>query len=104
MGDRRPDRRSARRPRRRGQGRRRARPSPPAAAVAPPKHDRFKTPQNLLGVLFLGVFAFNLLIMAIDFPRFTIVAVVFLIGFVVFFILWIGAYFDYDLMEPVADV
>ena len=63
------------------------------AAVAPPAadHDRFKTPENLFGVLFLGVFAFNLLIMAIDFPRFTIIAVGLLIGFVVFFLLWIGA-------------
>jgi hypothetical protein len=73
----------------------------PGEDVAPTKHDRFKTPENLLAVLFLGVFAFNLLMMAIDFPRFTIVAGVFLIGFVVFFILWIGAYFDYELMRAV---
>ncbi len=66
-----------------------------------PKHDRFKKPENLLGVLFLGVFAFNLLIMALDFPRFTIIAVGLLIGFVVFFTLWIGAYFDYELMRAV---
>ena len=50
-------------------------------------------------MLFLGVFAFNLLIMAIDFPRFTIVAVGLLLGFVVFFILWIGAAFDIALMN-----
>lgn len=74
------------------------------AEVAPskePKVDRFKKPENLLGVLFLGVFAFNLLIMALDFPRFTIVAVGLLIGFLVFFTLWIGAYFDYELMRAV---
>ncbi len=71
----------------------------PAPAAAP--HDRFKTPENLFGVLFLGVFAFNLLIMAIDFPRFTIVAVGLLIGFLVFFILWIGAAFDVALMKAV---
>lgn len=75
------------------------------APVAPaPAHDRFKTPENLLGVLFLGVFAFNLLIMAIDFPRFTIVAVGLLIGFAVFFILWIGAAFDVALMTAVRKI
>ena len=38
------------------------------------KVDRFKTPQNLLAMLFLGMFAFNLLVMALDFPRFALVA------------------------------
>lgn len=76
-----------------------------APATAPaPAHDRFKAPENLFGVLFLGVFAFNLLIMAIDFPRFTIIAVGLLIGFVVFFILWIGAAFDVELMHAVRKV
>jgi len=75
------------------------------AAVAPTApHDRFKTPANLLGVLFLGVFAFNLLMMAIDFPRFTIIAGVFLAGFAVFFTLWVGAYFDVDLMRQVKGI
>ncbi|MCA1685089.1 MAG: hypothetical protein LC745_03725 [Planctomycetia bacterium] len=73
----------------------------PAADAATARHDRFKTPQNLFGVLFLGVFAFNLLIMAIDFPRFTIIAVALLVGFVVFFCLWIGAAFDVELMRAV---
>jgi len=39
--------------------------------------------------------------MAIDFPRFTIVAIVLLVLFAIFFILWIGAYFEYDLMKSV---
>ncbi len=69
----------------------------PAPAMA--KHERFATPQNLFGVLFLGVFAFNLVIMALDFPRFTVVAIVLLVLFAMFFLLWIGAYFDYDLMR-----
>ena len=77
--------------------------SAPVAAV-PAGHDRFKTPQNLFGVLFLGVFAFNLLIMAIDFPRFTIIAVGLLVGFVVFFFLWVGAAFDVELMRAVRGV
>ena len=76
----------------------------PARRRAPRRgrpHDRFKAPENLFGVLFLGVFAFNLLIMAIDFPRFTIIAVALLVGFVVFFLLWIGAAFDVKLMNAV---
>jgi hypothetical protein len=62
---------------------------------------RFTSPQNLIGVLFLGVFAFNLLIMGLDFPRFTIIAIVLLALFGIFFTLWVGAYFNYDLMQPV---
>jgi hypothetical protein len=72
-----------------------------AQAAAPDLHRRFTTPQNLLGVLFLTVFAFNLLIMGIEFPRFTIVGVLLLASFVCFFSLWLGAYFDLDLMRPV---
>lgn len=66
-----------------------------------PKHDRFKTPQNLLAVLFLGVFAFNLLMMGIDFPRFTIIAIILLVLFGIFFVLWLGAAFDLKLMQAV---
>jgi hypothetical protein len=63
-------------------------------------HERFNTPQNLLGVLFLGIFAFNLLIMGIDFPRFSIIAILLVVLLATFILLWIGAYFDYDLMNP----
>ena len=77
-----------------------------ATTVAPvmARHERFNTPQNLFGVLFLGVFAFNLLIMAIDFPRFTIVAVMLLAAFLIFFILWLGAAFDLKLMVAVRSI
>lgn len=64
------------------------------------KHQRFKSPQCLFGILFLGIFAFNLLVMAIDFPRFTIIAVLLVVLLVTFVLLWVGAYFDYDLMSP----
>jgi hypothetical protein len=65
------------------------------------KVDRFKTPQNLLAMLFLGMLAFNLLVMALDFPRFTLVAWI-LGGFlIVFFLLWLSAYFEVDLMKPI---
>jgi hypothetical protein len=74
----------------------------PTAAPAPPmaKHQRFVTPQNMLGILFLGILAFNLLIMAIDFPRFTVVAILLLVLLVSFILLWIGAYFQFDLVKP----
>jgi len=78
-------------------------PGEPAQVEAdhPDRMARFTSPQNLIGVLFLGVFAFNLLIMGLDFPRFTIIAIILLALFAVFFTLWVGAYFNYDLMEPV---
>jgi hypothetical protein len=74
-----------------------------ATAVPSPmsKRERFSTPKNLLGLLFLSVLAFNLLVMALDFPRFTLVAVVLLMLFGVFFILWLGAFFKFDLFKPI---
>ncbi len=65
------------------------------------KVDRFLTPQNLLAMLFLGMFAFNLIVMALDFPRFTLVAVILGILFGLFFLLWLGAIFHWDLMKPI---
>src|SRR5262249_39521272 len=65
------------------------------------KHNkRFMSTPNLLGVLFLGILAFNLLIMAIDFPRFTVVAILLMVLLALFVLLWIAAYFDADLMKP----
>ena len=69
-------------------------------APATLKHERFMTSQNLLGILFLGIFAFNLLIMAIDFPRFTVIAIILMVLLGLFFLLWIAAYFDADLLKP----
>ncbi|WP_250846858.1 hypothetical protein [Aquisphaera insulae] len=66
-----------------------------------PKLDRFRTPQNLLGVLFLSVLMFNLLVMALDFPRFELIGVILAILFALFFTLWLGAYFHWDLMKPI---
>ncbi len=64
------------------------------------KIDRWWTAQNLLGVFFLTVLAFNLIVMALDFPRFSLVAVILGLCFVTFFILWLGAYFQLDLLKP----
>ena len=73
----------------------------PAPARRMTKLERFRHPQNLLGVLFLAVLAFNLLVMALDFPRFELVGVILLVLFVLFFVLWLGAYFQLDLMKPI---
>lgn len=73
----------------------------PAGTVTMTKLERFRTPQNLLGMLFLAVLAFNLLVMALDFPRFELVGVVLLALFALFFVLWLGAFFHLDLMKPI---
>jgi hypothetical protein len=70
-------------------------------ATSMTKVDRFLTPQNLLAMLFLGMLAFNLLVMALDFPRFTLVAWILGGFFIVFFLLWLSAYFKLDLMKPI---
>ena len=59
---------------------------------------RFKRKENLLGLLFLGVFLFNLLVLAIDFPRFTIFALLLLGTTILFFLLWLGMYVN--VLEP----
>jgi hypothetical protein len=63
--------------------------------------DRFRTPQNLLAVLFVSMFAFNLLVMALDFPRFALVAWILAVLFFLFFVLWIAAHFHWDILEPI---
>ncbi len=65
-------------------------------AVAEAKEvSRFLSVPNLLALTFLGVYALNMLIMAVDFPRFTIVAVVLLAAAVVFFLLWLNVFVDF---------
>jgi hypothetical protein len=62
---------------------------------------RFSSAQNVLGILFLGVFALNLLVIAIDFPRFTILLLVLGIFGFGFFFLWLNVY--YDLVPPLVN-
>jgi hypothetical protein len=54
--------------------------------------------QNVLAMAFLGVFGLNLLIMSLDFPRFTVIVAILLALTLVFFTLWLSVYFD--LMPP----
>ncbi len=59
---------------------------------------RFRRPENMLGLLFLIVLFFNLLILAIDFPRFTIFALILLATTILFFLLWLGMFVK--ILEP----
>ena len=59
---------------------------------------RFRRPENVLGLLFLTVLFFNLTILAIDFPRFTILAIILLATTLTFFLLWLGMFVR--ILEP----
>lgn len=56
--------------------------------------NRFGSTQSLLAEIFLLVFMLNLLVMSIDFPRFTVIALVLLFAAAGFFILWLNVYFE----------
>lgn len=71
----------------------------PGAPIS--RRQRFNEPQNLLGILFLVVLGFNLVVMGLDFPRFELVGMILAILFVTFFVLWLGSYFNIDLLEPI---
>lgn len=67
----------------------------PTTTTTTTRATRFNTPQNMLALLFMLVLTFNLLIIAIDFPRFTVVALGLFITTALFFLLWLGIYFDW---------
>lgn len=62
---------------------------------------RFTSFQNLLGFAFLVVFAFNVVVIAMDFPRFTLLAGVLLAIAVLFILLWVGAYWQVDVLDKI---
>ncbi len=68
--------------------------TPEKTPVPPNVHD-FRSAQNLLALGFLGVWAFNMLILTFDFPRYSIVAIGFLVTTAVFFLLWLGMITDF---------
>ncbi|CAN5808240.1 hypothetical protein BH23PLA1_BH23PLA1_02990 [soil metagenome] len=59
---------------------------------------RFTSWPNLLGLIFLAIFTMNMMIMSLDFPRFTIIAGVLLVLTITFLILWLAPRVDF--MEP----
>jgi hypothetical protein len=62
------------------------------AAQQPKLRERFLSAANMAGLIFLFVFFTNLLIMAIDFPRFTIIAMVLSAIAAAFFLMWLNVY------------
>ncbi|MFO0960366.1 MAG: hypothetical protein U0800_23510 [Isosphaeraceae bacterium] len=62
---------------------------------------RFNSPSNLMALFFLGVFAFNIIVLALDFPRFTLVAGVFLAVAAVCALGWLSAAFNLSIFEPI---
>jgi hypothetical protein len=59
----------------------------------------FKRKENILGMLFLTVLFLNLMILAIDFPRFAIFALILGGTTLMFFLLWLG--FFVNIFEPI---
>jgi hypothetical protein len=59
----------------------------------------FKRKENVLGLLFLTVLFLNLMILAIDFPRFAIFALILGGTTAIFFFLWLG--FFVNIFEPI---
>jgi hypothetical protein len=80
-------------------------PAPATTAETPkttsgiPINRRFGTFQNFLAVAFMVVFGLNILIMSVDFPRFTVIALVLGFAAIGFFILWLNVYFE--LLPPI---
>ena len=64
------------------------------AAVLPDAPD-FNSTQNKLALLFLVTFALNMLILSFDFPRFTVVAGLFVGTTILFFLLWLSYLMDW---------
>lgn len=60
-----------------------------------PNAPDFKSPQNILALSFLIVFAFNVLVMSFDFPRFTVVAGILILTTLLFFLLWLSFLTDW---------
>lgn len=62
----------------------------------------FKRPENVFGLMFLTVFFLNLMILAIDFPRFAIFGIVLGGTTLLFFFLWLG--FFVNVLDPILHV
>ncbi len=55
---------------------------------------RFSSVQNVLGMFFLTIFLLNLIVLSLDFPRFTVIALILLFAAFAFFLLWLNVYFE----------
>ncbi len=61
---------------------------------------RFNSPQNLFAFFFLMVFAFNMVVLSLDFPRFTLVAGVLLVIALLAILGWLSAAFGLAIVQP----
>ncbi|MEW4567049.1 hypothetical protein AB1L88_04210 [Tautonia sp. JC769] len=69
------------------------------AEDVPPGARRFSSWQNIFGAVFLIVFAVNMMVMSLDFPRFTLIAVI-LFGLTITFLLLYLASQGVDFLSP----
>lgn len=69
------------------------------AEAPPPGARRFSSWQNIFGAVFLIVFAVNMMVMSLDFPRFTLIAVI-LFGLTMTFLLLYLASQGVDFLSP----
>lgn len=65
---------------------------------------RFNSPQNLFALFFLGVFAFNMIVMSLDFPRFTLLGGILLVIALLSFLGWLSAAFGLPIIQPLLRV
>ncbi len=71
-------------------------------AIGKPDPTAFKRPENIFGLMFLTVFFLNLMILAIDFPRFAIFGIILGGTTLLFFFLWLG--FFVNVLDPVLNL
>jgi hypothetical protein len=77
-------------------------PGTPEGEAQPHPVRRFSTVQNVVGMIFLLIFFLNLVILSLDFPRFTVIALVLLFATLGFFLLWLNVYFE--LLPPLVNL
>ena len=67
--------------------------------ILPPRVRRFSSWQNIFGVIFLIVFAVNMIVMSLDFPRFTLIAVILFVMFLAVLLLYLAS-LGVDFLSP----
>ncbi|WP_169979291.1 hypothetical protein [Tautonia rosea] len=67
--------------------------------VPPPGARRFSSWQNIFGAVFLIVFAVNMMVMSLDFPRFTLIAVILFALTLTFLLLYLASQ-GVDFLSP----
>lgn len=70
-----------------------------ADKLPPPGARRFSSWQNIFGITFLIVFAVNMMVMSLDFPRFTLIAVILFIMMMAFLMLYLASQ-GVDFLSP----